>query len=910
MAKITLDGQTHEVEPGENLLKTCLSLGLDLPYFCWHPALGSVGACRQCAVVQYRDEHDTQGRLVMSCMTPVADGLRADLEAPQAREFRAGIIEALMTNHPHDCPVCEEGGECHLQDMTVMTGHTVRRYRGRKRTHRNQYLGPFINHEMNRCIACYRCVRYYQDYAGGRDLQVFAIRNDVYFGRFEDGVLDNEFSGNLVEVCPTGVFTDRTFSEHYVRKWDLQYAPSVCAHCAVGCNISPAERLGVLRRVINRYHGEVNGYFLCDRGRFGYGYVNGETRIRRATLRGEAITPEAAVVHLASLANGRALGLGSPRASLEANFALRDLVGAENFYAGLSRSEAGLVAAILDILGHWPVRVPTLCEVEQADAVLVLGEDVTHTAPRLALALRQSVRNKAQALAEELKIPGWLDAAVREVAQDRRSPLFVASVAATRLDDVAEAVYRGTPEEIARLGFAVAHALDSAAPAVPELGEEEASLAERIAGVLASARRPLIVAGSGCQSLPVIQAAANVALALANLKANGKSHLNSPHPHPLPEGEGVNLCYAVPECNTLGLALLDGRSVEDAFAAVRAGGIETVVVLENDLYRRAEPKAVDDFLARAKHLAVIEHTLNATAEQAELLLPSGTFAETEGTLVSLEGRAQRFYSAMPPQGEARDSWRWPVAARRRPWSNLDAVTAACAAAFPVFARIPNVAPPAGFRIDGAKVPREPARFSGRTAMHANRTLHEPKPPDDPDSALNYSMEGAGVDVPPALVPVAWAPRWNSHQQATAKFQDEVGGHLRGGDPGIRLIEPAEEPAPRWFDAIPAVARDRARWRVVPLYHIFGSEELSALAEAIAERSPSPYAALHPDDIAALGLADCVDVTLREQSIRLHVREEPTLRPGCVGLPVGLPELILGEWPEWAALTAAGESPCT
>jgi ferredoxin len=134
-----------------------------------------------------------------------------------------------MTNHPHDCPVCEEGGHCHLQDMTVMTGHDKRRYRFTKRTHQNQDLGPFISHEMNRCIACYRCVRYYKDYAGGEDLGVYGAHDNVYFGR-ADGrhCLESEFSGNLTEVCPTGVFTDKTHSERYNRKWDMQFAPSIC----------------------------------------------------------------------------------------------------------------------------------------------------------------------------------------------------------------------------------------------------------------------------------------------------------------------------------------------------------------------------------------------------------------------------------------------------------------------------------------------------------------------------------------------------------------------------------------------------------------------------------------------------------------------------------------------------------
>ncbi len=278
MANIQIDGHSVEANPNDNLLEVCLNHKHNLPYFCWHPALGSVGACRQCAVVQYQNPEDTRGKLVMACMTPATEGTRISIDAPEAREFREHVVELLMTNHPHDCPVCEEGGECHLQDMTVLTGHAQREYDFKKRTHHNQDLGPLINHEMNRCIACYRCVRYYKDYAGGEDLNVFASANRAYFGRAEDGCLESEFAGNLVEVCPTGVFTDKTFSADYSRKWDLQTAPSVCTGCAVGCNINPGERYGRVKRVQNRYHSEINGYFLCDRGRFGYEHTNLQSR--------------------------------------------------------------------------------------------------------------------------------------------------------------------------------------------------------------------------------------------------------------------------------------------------------------------------------------------------------------------------------------------------------------------------------------------------------------------------------------------------------------------------------------------------------------------------------------------------------------------------------------------------------
>ncbi|HWV09072.1 MAG TPA: NADH-quinone oxidoreductase subunit NuoG, partial [Pseudomonas sp.] len=448
MATIHVDGKDLEVDGADNLLQACLSLGLDIPYFCWHPALGSVGACRQCAVKQYTDENDTRGRLVMSCMTPATDNTWISIDDEEAKQFRASVVEWLMTTHPHDCPVCEEGGHCHLQDMTVMTGHNTRRYRFSKRTHQNQELGPFIAHEMNRCIACYRCVRYYKDYAGGTDLGVYGAHDNVYFGRVEDGTLESEFSGNLVEVCPTGVFTDKTHSERYNRKWDMQFAPSICHGCSSGCNTSPGERYGEIRRIENRFNGSVNQYFLCDRGRFGYGYVNREDRPRQPMMMLSKMKMglDAALDQAAALLNGRTvIGIGSPRASLESNFALRELVGAEHFYTGVAASELELLQLIRDVLQNGPLPTPTLRDVESHDAVFVLGEDLTQTAARLALALRQSVKGKATEIAANAKIQDWHMAAVQNVAQNALNPLFIASVSATRLDDVAAECVHAAP---------------------------------------------------------------------------------------------------------------------------------------------------------------------------------------------------------------------------------------------------------------------------------------------------------------------------------------------------------------------------------------------------------------------------------------------------------------------------------
>ncbi|MFA9203898.1 MAG: NADH-quinone oxidoreductase subunit NuoG, partial [Flavobacteriales bacterium] len=514
MATIHVDGKQLEVNGADNLLQACLSLGLDIPYFCWHPALGSVGSCRQCAVKQFANADDKRGRLVMSCMTPSADNTYISIDDDEAKAFRASMIELLMTNHPHDCPVCEEGGHCHLQDMTVMSGHDTRRYRFTKRTHENQYLGPFIGHEMNRCIACYRCVRYYKDYAGGTDLGVYGSASNVYFGREKDGVLDSEFAGNLVEVCPTGVFTDKTHSERYNRKWDMQYAPSICQGCASGCNISAGERYGELRRIENRFNGDVNQYFLCDKGRFGYGFVNRTDRPKQPQqkITGElqAVSVDSALDQaIAHLKGKKILGIGSPRASLETNFALRELVGINQFSTGMTRQDQALVEKAATILQTEGIYTPTLREIESYDAVLILGEDITQTAARVALSVRQAAKNEALSMAEARRTQPWLAEPVKRIGQNVNSPVFILSVNETRLSDIAEGECVATPNDIARLGFAVAAAL--VGQSVQGMAAEAVEFAKQIAERLKAAKKPLIISGTSLQDPALLEAAAQIA---------------------------------------------------------------------------------------------------------------------------------------------------------------------------------------------------------------------------------------------------------------------------------------------------------------------------------------------------------------------------------------------------------------
>ncbi len=890
MATIYIDDQPYQVEDGKNVLEAALGLGLDLPYFCWHPAMGSVGACRQCALVQYRDEEDTRGRIVMGCMTTVTDGARFSMQGETASTFRENIVESLMLNHPHDCPVCAEGGECHLQDMTVMVGHRDRRYRGKKNTHRNQYLGPLINHEMNRCISCYRCTRFYQDYAGGKDLAAHAAHDHVYFGRHQEGTLESEFAGNLVEVCPTGVFTDKPLVNDYTRKWDMQSAPSVCGGCALGCNTIPGERYGELKRVHNRFNLDVNGYFLCDRGRYGHSYVNDEQRpsfagIKTSNGRFDAIDEADAILKLRQLlANSKVAAIGSPRASLESNFLLKQLVEDEHFCSGVADHEAELLHSILDVLQNGAVKTPSMHDIEAADAVLILGEDISNTAPRMALSVRQAVQNKAKQLAREMRIPEWQDEAVRTLAQDQRSPLFVTATTETRLDDIATQSYNANADEIARLGFAIAALLDSSLPEVEGLSEDQQTLAKQAAKTLKSASKPLVISGTACQSKSVIEAATAIAHALRGLSA----------------GEQTMLSFCLPEANSLGVSMLTSQkslSLQELLNS--ANSIDTLIVLENDLYRRCAEKSVNDLLENISHLVVLDSLPSPTMERADLVLPAATLIESEGTLVSSEGRAQRHYPVYLAADQRAPSWQWLTKmgksielAEFKNINYFDDVAKACAASQPNLEEMVSAAPEAEFKNRGLKIPRQPHRYSGRTAMRADISVHEPKQPEDPNTPLSFTMEGRNGEQPGALLPFVWSPGWNSNQ-SLHKFQSEVGGALSGGTAGKRLFEPRTASNHGRSYEVPAAGPAQysgSEFSLQPSYQIFGSEELSARCDAIKELVPAPFVQINTEDADSLDLADGQQVTINfaGQQLLVTLKLSASVNSGFAMLPAGLP----------------------
>ena len=987
MAVIHIDGTTVEVDSADNLLQACLSLGIDVPYFCYHPALGSVGSCRQCAVKQYQSKEDMEagrGRLVMSCMVAPSDDMYISVTDDEAKAFRKSMVELLMVNHPHDCPTCEEGGHCHLQDMTYMSGHSRRRYRFTKRTHHNQELGPFIAHEMNRCIACYRCVRFYKDYAGGEDLGVYGSNERVYFGRDKDGQFESEFSGNLTEVCPTGVFTDKTHSERYNRKWDMQYAPSICHGCSAGCNISPGERYGELRRIENRYNGEVNRYFLCDRGRFGYGYVNREDRPTQAL---ERINDKHVKINIdyaldetiKRIKDKKVIGIGSPRASLETNFALKNLVGFDNFSTGLNHQQQALVNKCIEVLSTEGIYNPGMADIESHDAVLVLGEDITQTSSRVALSIRQAAKNEAIKMAAATKTQSWLAEPVKRIGQGVQSPVYVIDIIQTKLEDISKVSVVATPEDITKLGFKVADEIANSADDLskivdPQTAEQDASvdtnvdgmqaLAQQIAYDLIQADKPLVVSGSSLSSTALIEAAAQITQALsqkrAAIKATEQQQVeahnamvrdeqvaaaeaqaataqqsedkdlsakpNKPEtgvdakaqddverkPATKLELKEVNKQYhaqagiylAVPDANSIGVCMLGGQSVEELLAT----DFDVVIVAENQLTDAIDAHKLTQLLTD-KTVIALDHQLLDWHKDVDIVLPAASFAEADGTLISAEGRAQRFFQVYDneyyhPLSSIKEGWRWlhavhsSLEGRDVDWTQLDDVINALVATHPKLAGIKGAAPDADYRMTGLKIARQPRRYSGRTSMRAPVSVHEPMQPKDLDTGLTFSMEGySGKQTPSSMIPFASAAGWNS-PQAWNKYQDKVGGSLKNGDPGVRLFDQLERLATRQYVApevtsVTTTDMQQGQAKLVPIYNLYASSMMASRSPVVAEQLPLATWRVGIDDAKDWNIADgdYLAIEIDKQQITLPVQLVGYLAEGCIGYPVGQVDII-------------------
>jgi NADH-quinone oxidoreductase subunit G len=870
MAVITIDQKQFEVDPQKNLLETAISLGLEIPYFCWHPSLGSVGSCRLCAVQQMADENDPNGRTVMACMTPCKDQSRFSFVHKTAQDFRSSVVEWLMTNHPHDCPVCDEGGECHLQDMTLLSGHNYREYRFLKRTHKNQNLGPFINHEMNRCITCYRCVRYYKDVAGGTDLGAFKSSGKVYFGRFEEGPFKSEFSGNLVEICPTGVFTDKPYHQNYVRKWDLATSPSICQLCSSGCNISLGEKGGSLRRVQNRYHEDINGFFICDRGRFAHDFVNSDKRLTKYTIKenGEqkeldADTAMARVKELLSCQ--KVIGIGSAEASLEANFMLKKLVGPDNFYDASAKEFFESSNEVFETLSAGFVEPASLKDIRASDAVFIIGEDVTNTAPIIALAIRQAAQAFKQKASKAIGIDSWNDAAIRDYARGDLLPIFSINALSTSLDSICHGSLITHPWQIPQV---VENICDAVENKPLKNSPEHKDFISKIKEAFLKAKNPVIIAGTSLGDLALIKQARKFSSILS-------------------QKSDARLSLVMPDANTMGLKLLRPKNLLQTAFVTQKESVDVAIVLEQDLEWRIGCKTFLAFCQNVKNLIVLDSLNRANA----LVIPVASFLESSGTLISSEGRMQRFYGAAPPR-DLKSSFHVLASLMGKELLSIDDISQELARDIGIDHQNFEKLFDHEFRVLGQKIPRLTIEASGRTALNANINIHEQKPPVDPDSPLAFSMEGARKKIPLPLISAPRAPKWHS-VQASLKYILGSEGKANNAFGGVRLFKKGTGS----FKEEPFRAKElpsNGNFYVVPKYNIFASFSKARFSKNLNSRMPEVEAEISVADAQKLGFSGFAPIILESEhgKFSLLAKTKEDIAEGVMLLPYGLVDAAL------------------
>lgn len=617
MPRLIIDGMPIEVTAGTRVIDAAEKLGIMIPRFCYHEGLGAVGACRMCAV------KFLQGPLKgvqMSCMVEAQDGMVVSTTDDEAVAFRKQMIEWLMLNHPHDCPVCDEGGQCLLQDETISGGHSRRRFLGKKRTYNDQYLGELIAHEMNRCIHCYRCSRFYQEYAGYRDFGVLQIANRVYFGRFRDGPLESPFSGNLVDICPTGVYTDKP-ARFMVRRWDLQRAPSVCVHCSLGCNTVANARYRDVVRVEARFNEKVNGYFICDRGRFGFSYTNEDIRPRVARAEagpiplGRAIRLAAESLKRVALEHGpgAVACLGSARSSLETQTVLNRLCslqkwGEPNFFVNRGiREKVKSVVSLLDEGIAISVR-----ELEGSDCVLAVGVDPVNEAPMLALAMRQVGRREGMIAVMDPR-PVFLPCGFAHL------PISTAQMDGF-LSGIVSASVRSRDENERR--DRVAKLCDGLGITDGEFRDRAFSVAQSLSGSL----NPAIVCGTEV----VRQSTPHTAISMARLLRQTK-------------GRGGFLAV-LPGANAFGAGLLSSRQgtpFEDVLQSIESGQVKALMVVENDpIGEFTDRNGLLAALDKLEFLLVLDSVASPTVRRAHVFLPTTTCFETGSSFINHEGRLQ------------------------------------------------------------------------------------------------------------------------------------------------------------------------------------------------------------------------------------------------------------------------------
>jgi NADH-quinone oxidoreductase subunit G len=628
---ITIDGREVPAIEGEMLHDAARKGDVEIPYFCYEPKLGDpVGACRMCLV-----EIEGIPKLQTSCSTPVREGMVVHTRTEQVKEAQSAVVEFLLVNHPLDCPVCDKGGECPLQDISYGWGPGRSRMIDEKRHFEKPIeLSPLVAIDRERCILCYRCVRFSQEVSEDAQLQLLERGDRTYVGTFDDRPYVAPFHGNITDICPVGALTNYTY-RFRARPWDIEHAGSVCTICPSQCNVSFTVRDEKVKRVIARDNAEVDDGWLCDRGRYGFEMFDAPERVVGPRLKGgagvgweEAIAKVADGLRAAADVSPTRVGSKSDApsrvaaiigdASNEEGFLLQRLVREALGSPHLdSRPSRGPKADVLRRLAE-PNVSAKVRDIDEADAILVLGADPLHSSPILDLRVRKAIRRNG-------------------------AKLVVATERPTALDGGAEAIARYAPGQAAHFVAELASAIGG--------GE---NVATPLAGVLRDAGKVVVIWGEriaredgAAEALLDIASATNIA------STDGAGLLEIPD---TTNARGLREAGCLPDAGP-GLAeTAAGMSTEEIRDALISGELTGLVLFGVDPLRDfPDTPAWEEALTACDFLVSFSMHENATTAKADVVLPLETHAEKDGTVTHPDGRLQRVRPSASRPGDIRSN---------------------------------------------------------------------------------------------------------------------------------------------------------------------------------------------------------------------------------------------------------------
>jgi NADH-quinone oxidoreductase subunit G len=602
--ELTINGRTVEVEQGRLLIDVAEEMGIFVPRFCYHPGMKSVAVCRMCLV-----QVEGQGKLLPACATPVADGMNVNTSTPEPAGAQEDMLEFLLINHPLDCPICDRAGECPLQDQTYRHGPGSTRYVEEKRTYEKALeISNLVVLDRERCVLCWRCVRFSDEIAGDRFIQLVDRGDGTQILNFHDDPFDSYFSGNTIQICPVGALTSKPY-RFASRPWDLETAPSVCNYCSVGCPITNEAREGSLVRCQALPNERVNDFWICDKGRFGYHHVDSDDRLETPLVRNESdeftpVTWGAAVdkiveavkdkENIGVLAGGHLLTEDAYAISKLA----RGVLGTGDIDSRIQDAGAPYELA----LGFAPVAgsTATFEDVKSATTIVWAGPDPKETLPVLYLHLHTTVRAG-------------------------NTKLIVLSPRTTSLDLFASKVIRTGPDD------------DGLVALRTELGDDDAVFCWSPSSIGRDD-------GSFVGSYFEMAAGAGGRLLVCPPHAGSQGMIDmGVHPSLEPGYRRVETA---------------GRDTRAILQAAADGELDALLIFgadviadfpDADLARRA--------LESDTFIVVVELFPTETALRADVVLPSAAYAEREGTFTNLERRLQKLEKLLRSPGAAIEPWK-------------------------------------------------------------------------------------------------------------------------------------------------------------------------------------------------------------------------------------------------------------